>query len=251
MKNGLFRAALAVSTLGLPFAAQAAPVVFNSATATFNQTFDRNWAPSEMIDSVTSGVNGWAIFNPASGTSSQTALFALASPLAANSYSFTFTISQNFLQNDPFNKHTLGNFALGYTTDAVPTLASAFSALTINAASSTDAGTTFSLLGGGELLVGGSDPNSATYTIMASINSASPITGIFLNVIDDPANGLPTGGPGRQPSNGNFVVSEFVLDAIAGPGGIPEPATWAMMIAGFGLVGGAMRRKSSLAAVTG
>jgi hypothetical protein len=24
---------------------------------------------------------------------------------------------------------------------------------------------------------------------------------------------------------------------------VPEPATWAMMIAGFGLVGGAMRRR--------
>jgi len=28
-------------------------------------------------------------------------------------------------------------------------------------------------------------------------------------------------------------------------GAVPEPATWAMMIAGFGLVGGAMRRRST------
>ena len=28
-----------------------------------------------------------------------------------------------------------------------------------------------------------------------------------------------------------------------GPGAVPEPATWAMMLAGFGLVGGAMRRR--------
>jgi hypothetical protein len=30
--------------------------------------------------------------------------------------------------------------------------------------------------------------------------------------------------------------------------GVPEPATWAMMIAGFGLAGGAMRRRRALAA---
>jgi hypothetical protein len=27
------------------------------------------------------------------------------------------------------------------------------------------------------------------------------------------------------------------------PGAVPEPATWAMMLVGFGVVGGAMRRR--------
>jgi len=31
------------------------------------------------------------------------------------------------------------------------------------------------------------------------------------------------------------------------PGGVPEPAAWAMMLAGFGLVGSAMRRRSATA----
>jgi hypothetical protein len=31
------------------------------------------------------------------------------------------------------------------------------------------------------------------------------------------------------------------IDDVGNPGGVPEPATWAMMIAGFGMVGGAMR----------
>ena len=39
-----------------------------------------------------------------------------------------------------------------------------------------------------------------------------------------------------------------VLASIAAPvGGVPEPASWTLMIAGFGLVGGAMRRKGILA----
>jgi hypothetical protein len=32
-----------------------------------------------------------------------------------------------------------------------------------------------------------------------------------------------------------------------GPGGVPEPATWAFMIAGFAGVGAAMRRKAARA----
>lgn len=44
----------------------------------------------------------------------------------------------------------------------------------------------------------------------------------------------------------NIFMAAFLVNAegrVVGPGVIPEPATWAMMIAGFGLVGGAMRRR--------
>jgi PEP-CTERM motif len=45
-------------------------------------------------------------------------------------------------------------------------------------------------------------------------------------------------------SNGNFGFRTFVETA-----GVPEPTTWAMMIIGFGLIGGAMRqRRPTLAA---
>jgi hypothetical protein len=48
--------------------------------------------------------------------------------------------------------------------------------------------------------------------------SADPITGLFLNAINDPTNGLPTGGPGRFYQNvgqGNFVVSELTAEVSA------------------------------------
>jgi hypothetical protein len=48
------------------------------------------------------------------------------------------------------------------------------------------------------------------------------------------------------------VANQIVFDditfgsVIAGGGGVPEPATWALLIAGFGMVGGAMRRRQSV-----
>lgn len=42
----------------------------------------------------------------------------------------------------------------------------------------------------------------------------------------------------------------FSFEATAVQAGVPEPATWAMMIAGFGLVGGAMRRRSAFTQAT-
>lgn len=41
-----------------------------------------------------------------------------------------------------------------------------------------------------------------------------------------------------QPTNSVIITLNAVVS------GVPEPASWAMMIAGFGMVGGAMRRKS-------
>ena len=37
------------------------------------------------------------------------------------------------------------------------------------------------------------------------------------------------------------------FSAVAATGGVPEPATWALMLGGFGLVGGAMRRRRGVA----
>ena len=51
---------------------------------------------------------------------------------------------------------------------------------------------------------------------------------------------------------GNFdVLLRFSFDATLAPGqtSVPEPASWAMMLSGFGLVGGAMRRKKAIASL--
>jgi PEP-CTERM motif len=47
--------------------------------------------------------------------------------------------------------------------------------------------------------------------------------------------------------NGYNVGIDNLAFRLGAPGAVPEPATWAMMLLGFGLVGGAMRRRKSAA----
>ena len=63
---------------------------------------------------------------------------------------------------------------------------------------------------------------------------------LSFNVAGTPANGFLTAVNSSRygPQDG-----EAFIDQVA-PGGVPEPATWAMMIGGFGLVGGVMRRRN-------
>ncbi|MEO7411467.1 MAG: choice-of-anchor P family protein [Sphingomicrobium sp.] len=52
-------------------------------------------------------------------------------------------------------------------------------------------------------------------------------------------------GTGLQ--NGNIIFAQTQASAVAGVNGaVPEPATWAMMLIGFGAVGVSMRRRKKL-----
>ena len=42
------------------------------------------------------------------------------------------------------------------------------------------------------------------------------------------------------------LIDNLAISRIAADGGVPEPATWAMMISGFGVVGALMRRRRSV-----
>lgn len=49
---------------------------------------------------------------------------------------------------------------------------------------------------------------------------------------------------GVTANSGTWLVNNRRVDPNAGPGGVPEPASWAMLIMGFGLTGAAMRRRT-------
>ena len=47
---------------------------------------------------------------------------------------------------------------------------------------------------------------------------------------------------------GNYLVNNRFFDPLDTPANAPEPATWALMLAGFGMAGAALRRRRALAA---
>lgn len=47
--------------------------------------------------------------------------------------------------------------------------------------------------------------------------------------------------------NPQFLINDIVVNEGV-PGGVPEPASWALMISGFGLTGAALRRRRSVVA---
>lgn len=120
-------------------------------------------------------------------------------------------------------------------------------------------------------------PTAGTYRLYASFNSqdTNP-TGVNIFRIGTTNGGLPLtfnqiGGLGAGDTTSVFTDYQLVtLGAFEGIGyaignggsyfndstgvnfsvvaGVPEPATWALMILGFGAVGGAMRRRQAVAA---
>jgi Bacterial Ig-like domain len=238
--SATFTAAADTDIANASVSVEGSPVTFSSAVATFYEV-QNNWAPSQMIDGIftepNQGINGWSVFDFAAGMADGAdALLTLASPLPGGHYDLNFKLYQNYFGNPG---HILGDFALAYTTAASPTLSSAQTRVSIQSESSLN-GTTFSLLSPGELLANTSrnSVGTDTYTVSATIDSVSPITGIFLDAIKNPT--LPGGGPGGQYFNGNFVVSEFTLEAGAStplftvhttiPPAPPPPGTTADMV---------------------
>ncbi len=51
---------------------------------------------------------------------------------------------------------------------------------------------------------------------------------------------------GSAIGNDHSIFWDIGSVTVGGAGGVPEPAAWAMMLAGFGLVGGAMRRRGTM-----
>jgi hypothetical protein len=216
---------------------QATTLSFSSADQTFAQNGPGGlWSAALMIDGCSASClpypSGWAVYNFSTGQAeAATALLTLTTPVAAGPQNWTVTLYQN-LSSPP--QHLLGDFSLGYSTAASPTLSSSETLFTITGASSLN-GTTFTPLGPSELLAGGPTPNTDVYTISLTEDSLLPVTGLFLNVFNNAL--LPFDGPGRQPTNGNFVVSELTASVT------PLPAALPLFAGGLGVIGLFCRRR--------
>lgn len=243
------RLALVIMT-ALSSSVAAAPVALQNATATFSQTFTEPtvFTIDQAIDGIETSLNGWAISegpvaNIPNPTGSQTAVFETASdlnPVAGTPVEFTL---KSFLGGT----HLIGRFRLSATTDDRTTFADGlanggdvtanWTVLTPNSFSSVG-GVSFTILPDGSLLASGPFPTTDSYTVTVQTDLQG-ITGFRLEVIEDAS--LPALGPGVAPANGNFVLTEFSVNATLAP--VPEPDAWAMLLTGLGLVGVAYRRR--------
>jgi hypothetical protein len=189
---------------------------------------------SESIDGIIPApavFNGWAI-QP--DIFDQTAVYEIASnPAGPYGAVLTFVMTQNFGGN-----HTLGRFRFSVTGDNPSTFADGlqtggdvtanWTQLTPLTALATG-GAILTPQGDNSILASGPDPATSVYTITAA-TTLSNITGVRLEVLEHPS--FPGLGPGRQPTNGNFVLTELEVDAV--PILVPEPST--VMLAAFTLL---------------
>jgi hypothetical protein len=190
----------------------------NSVDKTFQQNVQ--FAARGSIDGTS---NGWAIesfpINQPDGTIDQSVVWPLVTPIAlpvqGRNLLLSFLLSSN---SGIANRHTLGHFQLSYLMDLSPDLNSVFVPMTPSAITSTDPGTTFSVINQ-EIIVGGANPDDAIYEFQVILSDIpSEITAFRLDVFDDNGtnsadiNGLPGGGPGRA-SNGNFILTNVTVSS--------------------------------------
>jgi hypothetical protein len=233
----------------LSTSAFASPIQLMNATATLSQTPPLpggSFPASSAIDGDTGpdDGDGWAIAEQTGATNPQIAVFQTVTDQGnVAGVMLTFNLIQVL-----GGQHTIGDFRLSVTSanratyadglqtggnvgsSAIWTVLTPLTALATN-------GTTLNIRGDGSILASGPNPLTSTYTVTA-FTFQTGITGFRLEVLADPS--LPTNGPGRQPSNGNFVLSQLTVDGV-----VPEPSSISLLFAGSALGLLLLRRRKS------
>lgn len=242
---------LVAAPMAVALPASAAPVTLGGATATFCQ---EGWPVSASIDGDFGPINGWAI-HPQEG-STQVAVYQTAADTGSGTQT-ELRFDLHMLYSPQVNaQHLLGRFRLAATTsargtfgqgsecaDASPGGTAVWTVLQPQIVVSAS-GQTLTVQPDSSILASGSLPSTDLVTVRV-ITPLQGITGFRLEALADGS--LPFGGPGRYPSNGNFVLTELVVDARSELA-VPTLSTWALALAGLLLAGVGMlwlRRKPS------
>ena len=95
-------------------------------------------------------------------------------------------------------------------------------------------------------------PNDVVANFSYNLASLGTLTGpvTFRWYFTAPNTGTTVGFANHQCPGSGCGLTDVGGDLIFNVQVVPEPATWAMMIAGFGLIGGAMRRRATVRSVT-
>ena len=100
----------------------------------------------------------------------------------------------------------------------------------------------FSVFWNGQLASAVTDPNNSSIVYNTRTGYSSTFRQFFVNGLVATGASTDLQVHGRQDPAGIFFDDVSVTAATAA---VPEPATWGLMIAGFGLVGAAMRRRQT------
>lgn len=198
------RLGLALLIGGASVVASAAPVGLSSVTATADQGY-LGGVNATIDGDVTNANGGWALFNNVTNTHlmPQTAVFTASAPVTASDLYFGLHHNSNFVG------HSIEEFRISVTQDAVPGLASSWTALAPNSFGTTS-GASDLIDNGSNFLkqTGNPNLNNDTYSVSASTPFGN-ITGFRLEIL----NTGPTGGVGTSNvQNGNIVLNEFSID---------------------------------------
>lgn len=157
-----------------------------------------------------------------------TALVALASPAYAAPLLFTFSDVNNSSFQLDSNPISTPSSIFSFTAPVTNGMqnGSSFNFGTVRFFSSISGGGVFSEFGA----PAGFGPQLFSGT--TAMPAFSPGTFAFTSL-----SGVPNG-------------STLTISAVAAAGAVPEPATWAMLITGFGVVGGSMRARRRTTAVS-
>jgi hypothetical protein len=246
-----------IASLTVTTSVHSASVALQNATATFSQTFNGDFTVGRAINGTFAENLGWSVVDATISdqtnlASAQTAVFETAVNIGfAGGSLLTFNLYQT--HGIDFAKHTIGRFRLSVTTDDRSLFADGLHTggdVTANwtvldpSTFLSANGAILSKQGDFSLLASGASPDTDIYTVTA-LTALTGITGIRLEVLEDPS--LPFNGPGRQPLNGNFELSEFTVDINA----VPEPTSLSLLIAGGLILSASIRSRKNLVSELG